>query len=420
MNDLTPSFERETGQVTLEGLPAGAAGEAFLTPVPGLDLAFDRADGRLCRAVVDVAGAGGSVAVGEQAAAMLIRLFGQEAPGAVLGAALPCSTEPGGGRTLSPEPGLARTLSSLARLYAVRATSPVPPSSPRWAAEAAELAERAGLPAMTGATTGPLPAAPPRVPVLDVAAEVESLEKDCPHLAGTQWMLDPGTVPPGLFQFGLSPYSDLVVAHAGRQSRIVVEALLAPGADRRALSRCRARLVIPAVRRILAEAGFAVVGSKARAELRLPFRPDALAETWIEVVQDKRRPVRSATGHQTRRALRWADAALRAERAPAALDPAATRADWSALAAAAWDRCRIDWAAAGDADRAYLAARRQAVVDPRACVPRVPSATATEIARRVPLAGPACVAEAMGTLEPLDGGIIGFGSIRAGPRLRDS
>ena len=224
------------------------------------------------------------------------------------------------GARSAPNQGWPERLSSLARLYAVRATSPVPPSSPRWAAEAAELAERAGLPEMTGATTGPLPAAPPRVPVLDVAAEVESLEKDCPHLAGTQWMLDSGTVPPGLFQFGLSPYSDLVVAHAGRQSRIVVEALLAPGADRRALSRCRARLVIPAVRRILAEAGFAVVGSKARAELRLPFRPDALAETWIEVVQDKRRPVRSATGHQTRRALRWADAALRAERAPAALD----------------------------------------------------------------------------------------------------
>ena len=27
MNDLTPSFERETGQVILEGLPAGARRE---------------------------------------------------------------------------------------------------------------------------------------------------------------------------------------------------------------------------------------------------------------------------------------------------------------------------------------------------------------------------------------------------------
>lgn len=393
MNDLTPSFERETGQVTLEGLPAGAAGEACLTPVPGLDLAFDRVDGRLCRAVVDVAGAVGSVAVGEQTAAMLIRLFGQETLGVVLGAGLPCGDEPQAALTLCPEPELATTLSSLARLHAVRATSPVPPSSPWWAAEAAELAGRAGLPATPGAKTRRLPAVPPRVPVLDVAAEVESLEKDCAPLAGTQWMLDPGMVPAGLFQFGLSPYSDLAVLR-GRQDRIVVEVSLAPGADRRALSRCRARLVIPAVRRILAEAGFTVVGSKARAELRLPFRPDELAESWIEVVQDKRRPVRSAAGYRTRRALRWADAALRAERAPAALDPAATRADWSALAAAAWDRCRIDWAAAGDADRAYLAARRQALVDPRACVPRVPSATAAEIARRVPLAGPAYLAEA--------------------------
>ena len=56
MNDLTPSFERETGQVILEGLPAGVAGEASLIPAPGLDLAFDRADGRLCRVVVDTAG----------------------------------------------------------------------------------------------------------------------------------------------------------------------------------------------------------------------------------------------------------------------------------------------------------------------------------------------------------------------------
>ena len=378
MNDLTLSFERETGQATLEGLPAGAAGEAFLTPVAGLDLAFDRADGRFCRAVVDVAGAGASVAVDEQAAAMLIRLFGPEAPGAVLGATIPRGDKPQAARALCPEPELAGTFSSLARLYAARATSPVPAGSPWWAAEAAELAERAGLPATTGARPG-CACRLPRVPVLDVAAEVENLEKDCTRLAGPQWMLDPGMVPAGLFQFGLSPYSDLVVLREGGQSRMVVEALLAPGADRGALSDCRARLVDPAVRRMLAQAGFTVVGSQARAELRLPFALDELAESWIEVVQDKRRPVRSATGHRTRRALRWADAALRAERAPAALDPAATREDWSALAAAAWGRCRLDWAAAGDADRAYLAAGRQAAVDPGTCLPRAPSATAAEI-----------------------------------------
>ena len=35
MNDLTPSFERETGQVTLEGLPAGAAGKNHHHPGGG-------------------------------------------------------------------------------------------------------------------------------------------------------------------------------------------------------------------------------------------------------------------------------------------------------------------------------------------------------------------------------------------------
>jgi hypothetical protein len=81
MNDFRPSFEREAGQVTLQGPPASAAGEALLTPVPGLDLAFDRVDGHLCRAVVDVAETGRSVVVDEEAAALLSRLFGQEAPG---------------------------------------------------------------------------------------------------------------------------------------------------------------------------------------------------------------------------------------------------------------------------------------------------------------------------------------------------
>ena len=62
MTNLTPVVERETGQVILEGIPAGVAGEAPLIPVAGLELAFDRADGRLCRAVIDSAGDGRSFA----------------------------------------------------------------------------------------------------------------------------------------------------------------------------------------------------------------------------------------------------------------------------------------------------------------------------------------------------------------------
>ncbi len=52
MNDLTPTFERESGLVILEGSPAGVAREASLTPMPGLNMAFDRVDGHLCRATI--------------------------------------------------------------------------------------------------------------------------------------------------------------------------------------------------------------------------------------------------------------------------------------------------------------------------------------------------------------------------------
>jgi hypothetical protein len=414
MNDLTPSVERETGQVILEGLPAGVAGEASLIPVPGLDLAFDRADGRLCRGVVETSGTGGSISVGgqvgEQAAAMLSQLFGAHAPSAV--------ANPAGARVLSPDPGLAGRLSSLARLDAARATSPAPPGSPWWSAEAAELAERAGLharasveahhalakllgqldrintavlpepaaravmavAALTAADepaaaarlreaidgrSGLPPVASPPMSGFDVAAEVESLEKDRARLDGVQWMLDPDLVPEGLFRPGLSPYSDLSVRNEGADGKVVVEAVLAPGADCGVLSRCLARLVDPDVRRILAQAAFTKTEpDRVRATMQLPFPLDELPESWIEVVQDKLWPVRSTRGHRIRRALRWADAALRAERAPAGLAPHSAHEDWTALAATAWDRCRRDWDAAGDADRADQAARRQVAPQP--------------------------------------------------------
>jgi hypothetical protein len=403
MNDLTPSIERETGQVILDGLSAGVAGEAPLIPVPGLDLAFDRADGRLVRVVVDTAGTGDCISVGEQAAAMLRQLFGAHAPSVV--------TNPVGASVLSPDPELAGPLSVLARLDAARATSPVPPGSPWWAAEAADLAARVGLstragteahhalakllgqldannttalpePAVQAALAvaaltaadepaaaarlrqaiGGHPKVPPPLSELDVAAEVESLEKDRVRLGGLQWMLDPDLVPEGLFRPGLSPYSDLRVHQEGAIGRVVVEAVLAPSGDCSALDRCLARVVDPDVRRVLAQAAFKKTApDRVRAELQLPFPLDELPESWIEVVQDKLWPVRSAKGHRIRRALRWADAALRAERAPAGLAPHSSREDWTALAATAWDRSRHDWEAAGDADRADQAARRRAV-----------------------------------------------------------
>jgi hypothetical protein len=394
MNDLTLGFERETGQVIGTGLPAGAAGEAFLALLTGLDLAFDRADGRLCRAVVQAVAADGSVTVEKQVAAILIKLFGPAAPALVRDAA----TSPGHGpRVLSPEPGLADTLSIRARLDAVWVTSPVPAGSPGWAAEAAELAVRAGLPGLAGLPSGSQPAGSPPALVQRVAAEAESLRRHRARRSGLQWLLDFGEVPAGAFQPALSPRSDLTVRREGTPGRLVVEASLAPGADCSALSGCQARLIDPEIRRILAQASFAVSGNRARAELQIPFPLGQLPECWAEVVRDKREPVRSLTGYRARRALRWADAALRAERAPAGLDPAASTADWSALAGETWNRCRLDWAAAGDADRAYLAALAASRHrDRRRRVGRAPSPTAAEIASQVARPGPACFAEERG------------------------
>ena len=69
---------------------------------------------------------------------MLVQLFGAHAPSV----RAPIQRET---RVLSPEPGLCRHVVEPGPPRRGAATSPVPPGSPWWAAEAAELAERAGL-----------------------------------------------------------------------------------------------------------------------------------------------------------------------------------------------------------------------------------------------------------------------------------
>jgi hypothetical protein len=412
MNDLTPRFEREAGQVIIEGVPAGVAGAASVVPVQGLELAFDRVDGRLCRAVADTRAPDGPVAFDEQVAAMLIRLFGPRADVVREDSASQESARP-----LCPEPGLTGALSSLALLAAARITSPVASGSPWWAAEAAVLAgqaglagqareyarealpgllrqlasqERAALPesalsaarqvadgcavtepeasgqllAAIGTALGraPLPLLATARPAatLNVAGELALLEEERLPVAGLHWLLDPAYVPTRLFRFALTPWTDVFVRRKGRKGEIVVVgATLAPGAAQGALDRCVARLVDPAARRIIAQGRFSPAGSWALAELGLAYPPDELAESWIEVVDDKARPVLSTRSHRASRARRWADAALRAGRAPVGIDPRAAPGDWAALATAAWDRCRQDWAAAGDASRAAEAGRQQ-------------------------------------------------------------
>ena len=187
-------------------------------------------------------------------------------------------------------------------------------------------------------------------------------------------MLDPGITPPEVFRPGLTPYSDLRVRRDVGSDCVIVQASLAPGADRPAAGRWRARIVDPSrasQRRVLTEAEFKVVGSRLLAELRFP--PFGSGERWIEVVDDPERPVSSSKAHRIQRALRWADAALRAERAPRGIAPRSTPGDWAALATTAWERCRLDWEAAGDHDRA-----------------------AAVLVSRMPVPGPACLAEVLG------------------------
>jgi hypothetical protein len=445
-SELTPTYDSDTGQVVLEGLPTGAAGGAGLVPVPGLELVFDRTDGRLARAVIDTAQLGSPISSGEAAHDVLKALFGPRAPAMARDAAAQRRIQ----RALSPDAHLSATWSRLARLESARATSPVP-ASPLWAAEAAQLAKQTGLHgraraearrAATGLAellshTPLLPEALSQaaLAVADIieteepgaAGQLRDYARKLPagsleqwhaeqagaspppgavqggspgtekeQIPGLRWSFDPGLIPEGVFLPGLSPLTDLIVRPGGGRDRVIVEALLAPGADRDVLSRCRARLVDPSARRVLASAPFVPEESQVRAELTPPFPIDELKESWVEVVDDEQRPVRSEQLRRTRRALRWADAALRAEQRPQGLAPQFTGQDWTALAAMAWERCSYDWEDTGDTDRAFLAARRLAVLNPAARVPEPPSAWTADLASPSPLQEPPFLAEAIG------------------------
>ena len=204
-----------------------------------------------------------------------------------------------------------------------------------------------------------------------MAAEVANLRRE--SLPGLHWVLDPGLAPPEVFRPGLTPYSDLRVRRDVGSDCVIVQAALAPGASRQAAGDWHVRLVDPSRPkkwRVLATAEFKVAGSRLVAELR---SPDGSEEAWIEVVDDLERPVRSTKAHRIQRALRWADAALRAERAPEGVAPRSTPADWAALSTVAWERCRCDWEAACDYGRA-----------------------AAVLVSRMPVPGPVYLAEILG------------------------
>lgn len=362
LSQMLLSFVPETGEMVLDGPPAGPAGEAALVPVTGMELAFDRADGHLVRVIMDPASAA--------AMELSTQLFGAQAAETLRDVAE--QTHDARPHAMSPGPGLCAALSNLARLDATRATSPAPADSPWWAVEAAVLAEQAGLHSRTLAEACRASCAlrggrPQRScpSGMDVAAEVANLQKNC--VPGLHWVLDPGLAPPEVFRRGLTPPSDLRVHVDAGSDCVIVQAALAPGAGPPVPGRWHARLVDPALPlrcRVLAAAEFKLAGSRAVAGLRVPR--DKSEEAWIEVVDDPERPVRSAKVHRIQRALRWADVALRAERAPAGIAPLSAVSDWAALATVAWERCRRDWEMAGDP------ARAAAVLAPRVRLPEPP------------------------------------------------
>lgn len=430
---LTLAYDEDAGQVVLEGLPGGPAGEAGLSLAEGVELFFDCADGRLCRVIIDAGEPGGPAAIGEPAMAAVASLFGPRAHAALRQA----PSRDGDPVTITADPGTLAALSRLARLDAARVTSPVA-DSPLWAVEAAQLAWRAGLDERARTEThlavnalesaddvspGMLAVVANALADLVQAAEPELANRLREHAvvpssdgsaaghgtryrslaradfgtaggqrggggSGLQWWLDPRLVPPGVFRHTVWPADELTV-RTGKDG-IVVEAELTPGADRRELARCRARLVDPASRSVIGTAPFRYLeGSRVRADIRAPMPP---GNAWVEVVDDETRPVHSGQQRHSRRAIRWADAALAAARY--ASGPA--DAEWIRLAAAAWGRCAEDWSAALDPDRAYLAAVRRAAIRPGGAIPEEPSAWAKELAGRPPLAEEPFLAERTG------------------------
>jgi hypothetical protein len=187
-------------------------------------------------------------------------------------------------------------------------------------------------------------------------------------------VLDLTRTPPGLFLPALSPDNDLLVQQeAGSDGRITVAVRLAPGADRRSLRPCRARLVVAAqatsAGQVLADSSLTGSDPHAVAELRPPPRAGELTGGWIEIVRDELVPVHTEKHYRIKSALRWADAALRAGQRPRGLAPRFTAADWLALAATAWQHCRDDWQAAGDSGQAASAAGELAAVVARSPAP---------------------------------------------------
>jgi hypothetical protein len=101
----------------------------------------------------------------------------------------------------------------------------------------------------------------------------------------------------------------------GAAPLITAEAILAPGARCSALAECRARLIDSDARRVLAVSPLRPDGRRVRAELSF-YAPATAGALWVGVADEGKRPAWGTRLRRMRRALRWADAALRAASRP--------------------------------------------------------------------------------------------------------
>jgi hypothetical protein len=128
---------------------------------------------------------------------------------------------------------------------------------------------------------------PARPAVADVGAQRDGAD------GGPPGWLDPRLILPGIFQHAWRADAELTIRT--ETDGILIEARLVPGADRRVLAHCRARLVDLESRSVIGVAPFRSLGGlRVRAEIQDRVLPGS---AWVEIVDDETRPVSSAQLH---------------------------------------------------------------------------------------------------------------------------
>jgi len=393
---LYASWQEALGSITLTGAPSGPGGTTEVSPTPGLTVMFDACSGGLCGLLIEVKNGPGLSELEPDAETILEGVLGGVGLGS-LRDHLDDSGEPVA-VTLDGDAELVGSLARLALALDAQHTDPVDPASPLWDAEQALLSERCGLRTLAKTHAGRaaerlvgLVAFEPQLlsgvsrlavrtvadlcqPVLPEASKILTDALDGHGVPGSYSgypieraqlranqakthppiVIDPSLVPPRTFLLAEDPLDDieLSIEHDTVSVRIRLEAW----ARRSVVEGCVLRQVDRRSRNVLAEAPLVRAGRLARGELRLTRRPPDGAD--LEVVAGPDEPVGSTRMASRRRALRFADAALRAQRHPSALHPEWDEARWSELAATFWQQSAAAWRDAGDQTLASQADER--------------------------------------------------------------